>query len=78
MGFTVYQLSQYAGPLEIELIRKDIHFQVFRKTHSTQHHRCANWRFSARTVLMDRSQKKPKPRPARARSAEALPQHFSK
>jgi hypothetical protein len=64
MGFTVYLLSQYGGRLEIELIRKDIHFQVFRKTHSAQHHRCANWRFSARTVLMDRSQKKPKPRPA--------------
>lgn len=26
MGFTVYLLSQYGGRLEIELIRKDIHF----------------------------------------------------
>jgi hypothetical protein len=60
MGFTVYLLSQYGGRLEIELIRKDIHFQVFRKTQCAQHHRCTNWRFSARTALRDNSQKKPK------------------
>lgn len=65
MGFTVYLLSQYGGRLEIELIRKDIHFQVFREIHCEPHHRCANSRLSERTVLMDVNENNPKASPAR-------------
>lgn len=65
MGFTGYLLSRYGGCLEIEPIRKDIHFQVFRKTHSAQHHRCANCRLSERTVLTDINENNPKASPAR-------------